>query len=105
MPEPTPPTAPKNGKNDKKANWARLSKTLSFWILVILIPVAFIQFSSGRADPSPTITYSQYDRELQRGNISKVVILAGSEVNGDFVNRVSVAGRDVKKFNVLWPQS
>ena len=103
MPEPTPPTAPKNGKNDKKANWARLSKTLSFWILVILIPVAFIQFSSGRADPSPTITYSQYDRELQRGNISKVVILAGSEVNGDFVNRVSVAGRDVKKFNVLWP--
>ncbi|MBI2795569.1 MAG: ATP-dependent metallopeptidase FtsH/Yme1/Tma family protein [Gemmatimonadetes bacterium] len=103
MPDPTPPIAPKNGKNDKKSNWARLSRTLSFWVLVILIPVAFIQFSSGRADPSPTISYSQYDRELQRGNISKVVILAGSEVNGDFVNRVSVAGRDVKKFNVLWP--
>ena len=32
-------------------NWGRLSKTLSFWILVVLIPIAFIQFSSG---PHPT---------------------------------------------------
>jgi cell division protease FtsH len=37
---PMPPTPPK-----KPFNLGRFSKTLSFWILVILIPVAFIQFS------------------------------------------------------------
>ena len=39
-----PPTPQKKG-----TNWGRWSKTLSFWILVILIPVAFIQFSSVRS--------------------------------------------------------
>ena len=102
MPEPTAPNLPKKDGN-KKSNWSRLSKTLSFWLLVILIPFAFIQFSSNRADPAPTITYSAYDRELQRGNITKVTVVAGSEINGDFAKSVNVAGRDVKKFHVLWP--
>ena len=102
MPEPTAPNFPKKDGN-KKSNWSRLSKTLSFWLLVILIPFAFIQFSSNRADPAPTITYSAYDRELQRGNITKVTVVAGSEINGDFAKSVNVAGRDVKKFHVLWP--
>ena len=44
MPGPMPPT--KNDKNNKgPTNWGRLSKTLSFWILIILIPVALIQLS------------------------------------------------------------
>ena len=102
MPEPTAPNFPKKDGN-KKSNWSRLSKTLSFWLLVILIPFAFIQFSSNRADPAPTITYSAYDRELQRGNITKVTVVAGSEINGEFAKSVNVAGRDVKKFHVLWP--
>ena len=47
---PMPPTPPK-----KPFNLGRFSKTLSFWILVILIPVAFIQFSSSRADSASEI--------------------------------------------------
>src|ERR687883_282081 len=35
MPLPVPPQKPSN----KNFNWGRLSKTLSFWILIILIPV------------------------------------------------------------------
>ena len=52
MPVPTPP---KNGNNNG-FNWGRFSKTLSFWILIILIPVALIQMSGaarrvGAGDP------------------------------------------------------
>ena len=52
MPVPTPP---KNGNNNSNNgfNWGRFSKTLSFWILIILIPVALIQLSGQRADSAP----------------------------------------------------
>ena len=73
-----PPTPPK-----KPFNLGRFSKTLSFWILVILIPVAFIQFSSSRGDSAPKINYSLYDQELQRDNLRRVTIQAGSQVVGE----------------------
>ena len=86
-----------------KFSWKRFSKTLSFWILVILVPVAFIQFSSGRAEQAPQITYSQYDRELQKNNVSKVTIQAGRSITGEFRDKITVANRDAKRFTVRLP--
>ena len=74
-----PPTPPK-----KPFNLGRFSKTLSFWILVILIPVAFIQFSSSRSDSAPEINYTLYDQELQRDNLKEVKIQAGSRIVDTF---------------------
>ena len=37
MPVPMPP------KNKKDFSWGRFSKTLSFWILILLVPVALIK--------------------------------------------------------------
>ncbi len=97
-----PPNKP---NNNKKTNWGRLSKTLAFWVLLIVIPVAFIQFSSARGDQAPTISYSQYDRELQKGNVSKVTIVAGTEVAGEFANKVQINGREAKRFAMQLPVS
>src|SRR5215210_1272984 len=96
-----PSTPPNNGK--KPVNWGRLSKTVSFWILIILIPVAFMSLQSGRGDPAPLITYSRYDGELAHDNISRVTIQAGRAISGEFKQRVNVEGKDVKKFNVRLP--
>jgi cell division protease FtsH len=90
--------APKKG-----FNWGRFSKTLSFWILIILIPVAFIQLSSSRSEAAPTISYTQYDRELSRDNVSKVTIRAGKQVTGQFRSAVLVEGREARRFNVQLP--
>ncbi|MEO7966005.1 MAG: ATP-dependent zinc metalloprotease FtsH, partial [Gemmatimonadaceae bacterium] len=70
---------------------------------MILIPVAVIQFSGGRGDPPTQVTYTQYRMELSRDNIAKATIQAGSAVTGDFKQRVSVSGREVKKFTVRLP--
>ena len=61
-----PPTPPKN-----TFNWRRFSKGLSFWILVILIPVAIIQFSGGRREPAVELDYSDYREQLDRNNIAR----------------------------------
>src|SRR6476469_9107636 len=97
MPGPMPPT--KNDKNNKgPTNWGRLSKTLSFWILILLIPVALIQLSGARAESAPEIRFDQYRQQLERGNISEVTMQAGKNVTGSFKEPVTVNNKPAKKF-------
>src|SRR5688500_10497845 len=84
-------------------NWGRFSKTLSFWVLIILIPVAFIQLTHAGSEQSPTISYTQYDNELSRRNIRKVTIQAGKCGHGEFNQPVRVKDREVRKFNMRFP--
>jgi cell division protease FtsH len=98
MPIQMPPKPPK-----KQTSWSRISKQASFWVFVILVPVAIIQFSGKAADQSSTITYSQYDSELQKGNIDKVVIQAGRTIEGELKNKITIDRRPISKFNVRLP--
>jgi cell division protease FtsH len=99
MPVPMPP------KNKKDFSWGRFSKTLSFWILILLVPVALIQLSNARTEQAPQITYTKYREELATNNVKEVVIQAGKTVRGEFRNRVALPGsnRDVKKFTTQLP--
>jgi cell division protease FtsH len=97
MPGPMPP------KNKKDFSWGRFSKTLSFWILILLVPVALIQLSSARAEQAPQITYTRYRDELAKNNIKDVTIQAGKVVRGEFRDRAGVQGRDVKRFTTQLP--
>jgi len=97
MPLPMPP------KNKKEFSWGRFSKTLSFWILIILIPVVLIQLSGNKSEASKQITYTQYRDALEHDNIRKVVITAGKVVNGTFKQRETYGGQDVVNFSVRLP--
>jgi cell division protease FtsH len=91
-------------KNPKKpTNWSKVSKQLSFWVFVILVPVAIIQFSGKGTDATPEISYSQYDQQLQKNNVDKVTIQAGRLLTGEFKEKVPVKGRLVQKFRSLLP--
>jgi cell division protease FtsH len=90
-------------KNKKEFSWGRFSKTLSFWILIILIPVVLIQLSGNKAEASKQVTYTQYRDELAHDNISKVTITAGKIINGVFRQRVNIGGQDTKNFMVRLP--
>ncbi|HXD47427.1 MAG TPA: ATP-dependent zinc metalloprotease FtsH [Gemmatimonadaceae bacterium] len=90
-------------KNKKEFSWGRFSKTLSFWILILLIPVVLIQLSGAKADASKTISYTQYRQELNDNNIAKVTITAGKTVNGSLRQHVTIGTEDVKNFSVRLP--
>jgi cell division protease FtsH len=88
----------------KPTNWSKVSKQLSFWVFVILVPVAIIQFSGKGSDAAPEISYTpQYSEQLEKNNIDKVTIQGGRLVSGDFKQKVPVKGRLVQKFKVLLP--
>jgi cell division protease FtsH len=103
------PMKPKNDKNkgnkgnEKGTNWGRLSKTLSFWILVLLIPVALVQLSGARADAAPEISYTQYRSILAQDNIAEVTVQSGKNVNGEFKQKEIIGGKEAKKFTVQLP--
>jgi cell division protease FtsH len=99
MPIQMPNKSPK-----KPTNWGKVSKQLSFWVFVILVPVAIIQFSGKGADAAPEISYSQYDQELQKNNVDKVTIQAGRLLTGEFKQKVAVkGGHYVQKFKSMLP--
>ena len=91
-----------NTPQQKPRNWGGLSKTFAFWILVILVPVAFLQFSKASGDAAK-IDVTQYDEQLDADNISKVTIAAGKDITGDFKSAVTIEGRPVTKFAVKLP--
>src|SRR5690348_10026887 len=94
----------KNGNNNKKdSGWGRYSKTISFWILIILIPIAFIQLTGARSDDSPEIDYTQYNEQLQDNNVASVVIQDGKVITGELKHPISVKGHDTDKFTVRLP--
>ncbi|MFL5543504.1 MAG: ATP-dependent zinc metalloprotease FtsH [Gemmatimonadaceae bacterium] len=99
MPIQTPNKTPK-----KPTNWSKVSKQLSFWVFVILVPVAIIQFSGKGSDAAPEIPYTpSYDEQLQRNNIDKVTIQAGRLLTGEFKEKVPIKGRLVQRFKVTLP--
>ena len=98
-----PTQTPQNKQPKPGNNWGRLSKTISFWILVILIPVALLQLSGGRSDQAPSISYTQYNNELSRDNIKDITITGGKTGTGDFNQPVTVNGQQASKFTVRYP--
>jgi cell division protease FtsH len=101
MPLPRP-----SGNGPKKPfSWARFSKTLALWVLLLLIPVVFISYSGGGADAASKVNYTQYYQQLDRDNVSKVTIQGGHTIVGEFKEPITVAGSKtaVKKFNTLLP--
>ena len=100
MPVPTPP---KNG-NNKGFNWGRFSKTLSFWILVILIPVALLQISGARAESSVKIRYDEYRAQLEEGNVSEVTVEGGKNIVGTLKEPRAFGGKAAgKRFLIQLP--
>jgi cell division protease FtsH len=88
----------------KEFSWGRFSKTLSFWILILLIPVVLIQLSGQKSEAAKPISYSDYRTQLMAGNIKRVTIVDGKLVTGAFATHVPIASvGDVVNFSTRWP--
>ncbi|MDP1891700.1 MAG: ATP-dependent zinc metalloprotease FtsH [Gemmatimonadaceae bacterium] len=92
---PTPPTPP--------SNFGRLSKTIAFWLLIILVPVFIIQYAGGSKDGASEVKYTEYGLQLQADNIQQVTITGGKLIDGTFKSPVMIDSRQVRKFSVKLP--
>ncbi len=75
---------------DKKDEfpWKKTSRTLIFWLILILISITVFQYlSRGKKDVLP-ISYTLFMEELEKGNI-KTVTLVEKDVQGEFLQEIT----------------
>src|SRR5690606_19484935 len=78
-------------------------KTLSFWLIALLVPVMFFQYTTRGATQATAIDYSIYDAQLTADNIARVTIIGGREINGEFKSSVLIEGRESRRFATKLP--
>src|SRR4249919_1651464 len=100
------PMSPKNGNknsNNKGFNWGRFSKTLSFWVFILLIPVVLIQLAGPRSEATTEINYTDYRAQLAANNIKEVTVSAGKNITGGFRQATVINGKTAKRFSLQLP--
>jgi cell division protease FtsH len=98
------PMSPKNGnKNNKGFNWGRFSKTLSFWVFILLIPVVLIQLAGPRSEATTEINYTDYKSQLAKDNIKDVTVSAGKNITGTFRQPTVIGQKTAKRFSLQLP--
>jgi len=87
-------------------NWPGISKNLALWLLVVLLAVALFQFMGRTRGGAVEISYDEFYRQLDAGNISKVEIYEGKEIRGELRVPVVRPTETVREFTaeVLFPQ-
>src|SRR5215213_9830898 len=97
-----PPLKPEKPK--REFSWSKLSKTVSFWILVILIPFVMLQALGARDNAERDVPYYPTFRdELAANNIKSVTVQGQKVIVGEFKQRIMVDGKSTSRFKVNLP--
>ena len=91
----------------KGPKFSSVSKTLAFWILLLLLPLTIYNFLSVKREEVVRIDYSDFKRELSSGNVSSVVIVE-KEISGELklpssLSRDDGVQLDYTKFRTFTP--
>ena len=89
-----PKGAPPEGKD--QFPWKRATRTLLFWVFLILISVTVFQYYSRSKKNVLPISYSRFIQELDNSNIFKVKLVE-KDVEGEFRNFVTYQERGISK--------
>jgi cell division protease FtsH len=84
-------------------NWSGLSKNLALWLLVALLAVTLFQLMQKRAGGSEVLSYTEFVRQLDAGNIKAAEVYSGKEIRGEFRSPVAQGAGAVRNFTVNLP--
>ncbi len=96
--------AERNTNRTPTPGWGQMSRTLALWALLLLIAVALFQMTA-RERPPASLTYSEFSRQLDGGNVASVEIVDGKSVKGDFRTTIEHEGKSASSFTTLLPIS
>jgi cell division protease FtsH len=88
---------------NRRFSWGTVSRNLVFWLLIVLVPIAFYQMVGAGREQYVEIPYSAFNGQIDQGNIEKVEITSGKFVRGTFRQPVPVESRKVEHFSVVLP--
>ncbi len=86
-----------------KMNWNSTSKNLVFWMLIVLLSVAFYRMTVSRRDDRREVPYTTFRIELDNDNVATVEITDGKFIRGEFKRAIGMEGRSIQEFSVVLP--
>ncbi|MEX0692576.1 MAG: ATP-dependent zinc metalloprotease FtsH [Gemmatimonadales bacterium] len=94
---------PPDGGKEGKRTVSQTSRTLMFWLLLVLLPLAIYQMMSANRQDFIEIPYSEFSRQLERDNIASVEITRGEFIKGEFKGAITARDRRVERFRTVLP--
>jgi cell division protease FtsH len=92
-----------NRQEPPRAGLSRLSRTASFWILLILLPVMMITLMRGQEEPRVTFDTTEFNRQVATGNVDSILVVEGKSVKGSLRTQVNRDGQDYRYFRATVP--
>ena len=83
--------------------WSGLSKNLALWAMVALMATFLWQVMSRQREATTELSYTEFSRQLESGNIVSVEVYDGRMLKGDFRAPVASGNVSAKAFTVLLP--
>jgi cell division protease FtsH len=93
----------KSGKDEGAGRWARNSRTLSFWILFVLVSILLVQLFSPQQPDARQLSFTEVKQQLNAGNIESVTITDGTRVEGQLRSPVSTPRGETRDFVMTLP--
>ncbi len=81
----------------------RFSRTASFWILIILIPLLIIQVISPRRQDAAELWYTDFAQQLRQDNVAEVTIIDGRRVEGRLKQPIVQEQKQIAEFWTTLP--
>jgi cell division protease FtsH len=91
------PTRPPTG------GWSGLSKTLALWALIALFATFLWQVMSRQREATAELSYTEFSKQLDAGNIVSVEVFDGQLVKGTFRTPVATDNTTAREFSTLLP--
>ena len=92
------------GKGQGPGRFSRFSRTASFWILIVLIPLLIINVFSPRRQDSAELPYMpDFRQQLDAGNVQEVKIIEGQKIEGTLRVPISRDNKTVREFRTHLP--
>jgi len=82
---------------------SRVSRTASFWVLLVLMTVVVLQVMRGQGETYTELNYTQFSEQLNAGNIHEVTVVAGEAVEGELSSPILVDGQETVRFRTMLP--
>jgi cell division protease FtsH len=93
----------RNNRPEPTSRWARLSKTASFWVFLVLMSILAVQFVRGSEEAATEFTYTEFREQLRADNIHEVTVIEGKGVEGQLRAPIVREGRETVEFNTMLP--
>jgi cell division protease FtsH len=83
--------------------FSRLSRTASFWVLLLLLSFLAVQLFRGQDTASNEFTFNQFREQLEAANIDSVLVVEGLRVEGELRRPIIHQGRETVSFHTKLP--